>query len=214
MKKILYSAIAFVLFLIVYFISMSSVGTSLDNLGISFAHNIDESLTEDLMEIVSHSGSLLLVGCTGLITLWFLFKREWKLLFFYYLANIGGIVFNYILKFAIARPRPEDIEHSFNLFGYKVISYSFPSGHTMRATILMLAIIYLAHVYLKSIQLRKVVIFLCVSYVAAMGISRVLLMDHFITDVLAAVFASISWIYIVILLTDWTEEKIPFLKRK
>lgn len=212
MKRLIYAGVAFVLFLLVYFLSSSSFGTSLDAMGMQWATNIDGSLLEKDMYAISKSGSLLLVGCTGIFTLWFLYKRNWKILFFYYLANVGGIVFNYILKFAIHRPRPEDIEHSFNLLGIKIISYSFPSGHTMRATILMLSIMFIAYLYLKNIRLRNMVMLLCITYVGAMGISRILLMDHFITDVLAAVFASITWIYLSIYLLEWAEKKVPLLK--
>lgn len=212
MKKIIYASIAFVLFLFVYFISTTGFGASIDQIGKGWAHSIDKSFLEDVLEVISDSGSILLVGCTGILSIWFFYKKDWKMLFFYYVANIGGIVFNYILKFAIHRPRPEDIEHSFHIGSLKIISYSFPSGHTMRATILMLTLIFLAYYFLKNIQLRKGVVALCVFYLLAMGMSRILLLDHFITDVLAAIFASITWMYLSVYILEYGAKKIPFIR--
>lgn len=214
MKNLIKSGLAFLVFLFIYFISTTSFGSNIDSAGMQWAKNIDNSSLETILELFSKLDLLMLVGFTIVFSILFFKKKNWKMLFFYYFTVAGGTAFNYVLKFTIRRARPEDLDHVHHILGFDIISYSFPSGHVMRASVLFLCLIFFIYLFLKNHPKKTLCIALCSLYILIMGISRILLMDHFITDVLAAVVVSVSWIYLAIFLTNWAESKIPLLRAK
>ncbi|APF40706.1 phosphatase PAP2 family protein [Neomicrococcus aestuarii] len=78
-------------------------------------------------------------------------------------------------------------------------SPSFPSGHTLNATAIMTIIAYLVCLEVKRNVTRVLVILACALFVVAMGLSRVFLGHHWLTDVLAAFALGFAWAGIVIL---------------
>ncbi|MCL2632583.1 MAG: phosphatase PAP2 family protein [Coriobacteriia bacterium] len=83
------------------------------------------------------------------------------------------------LKQFFARPRPELLR----LTGET--NYSFPSGHAMITMALFSAIMLLAWKYMKTHEDRLVTTVPIVALITAVGLSRVYLGAHFITDVVA-----------------------------
>lgn len=82
------------------------------------------------MELVSSAASAAAVlGLSAAASIVMLWKRRWYALLALVLVVPGGIFLNLMLKIAFARARPG--WGSVDLFGY-----SFPSGHTMMATLL------------------------------------------------------------------------------
>lgn len=93
---------------------------------------------------------------------------------------VGGILTNAILKNAVARIRPyiasEDYKKMWELVGaHTVGSFSFPSGHTNVATNAILALV----LALKNKKSAWLLIFPVV-----MGLSRIYLVVHYLTDVI------------------------------
>lgn len=85
---------------------------------------------------------------------------------------------NRILKWAIARPRPEVI---------KIIQetgYSFPSGHSMVSTGFYGFLIYLIYKNIKNKKLKYPLIVLLSILIVLIGISRIYLGAHYTTDVI------------------------------
>ena len=72
--------------------------------------------------------------------------------------------------------------------------YSFPSGHTMAATLLCGVLAVFAVITLKSWRWRvRAVLSACVM-VLLVGFSRVYLGAHFLSDVLGAAAAGLAWL--------------------
>ena len=109
-------------------------------------------------------------------------------------ANLIVItIFQYTLKPIFGRIRPVDI----NLI--EETSYSFPSGHSLTAMAFYGFIIYL--IYKSNLKYKKLLITLLSILILLIGLSRVYLGVHFITDVLGGFTFSVFYLILFIELT-------------
>jgi len=123
---------------------------------------------------------------TALILLW---KRYWYRLLTFALVLPGGMVLASLLKLAFHRSRPSFADSILNFQGY-----SFPSGHTMAATLLYGIIAVFGVIAVDSWRWRvSIVISACV-IVLLVGFSRMYLSAHYLSDVLGAVSAGLAWL--------------------
>ena len=77
-------------------------------------------------------------------------------------------------------------------------SPSFPSGHTLNATVVIGLVAYLLLIRLRGHHGRRVVVALAAAFVLAMGLSRVYLGHHWLSDVVAAWLIGIGWLVVVV----------------
>ena len=135
-------------------------------------------------------GSTLIVTCIAVALALFLLWRK----HFYWLAAavssvLGGILLNKLLKYIFHRARPHFTDPILNLD-----SYSFPSGHTMMATVLygVLAV----YLFSKISDLRRRVLIVLVAglLIVWVGFSRIYLGAHYLSDVLAAMAEGLAWL--------------------
>lgn len=104
-------------------------------------------------------------------------------------AVLGGLILNNLLKFAFQRARPQFTDPILTLN-----TFSFPSGHTMMATVLygVLAAFLLAQ---TSDWRRRVLIVIVTAFlVGFVGFSRIYLGAHYLSDVLAAIAEGLAWL--------------------
>lgn len=118
--------------------------------------------------------------------------------FFFFSVSVGGVLLNFVLKTLIKRARPGDEVSYIEAFNVQleVQSYSFPSGHTMRAAILFMFLIYLSHKYLSRELTKYLSYAIYVILLLLVAASRVILDAHFVTDVIGALFISVAWFFI------------------
>ena len=103
-----------------------------------------------------------------------------------------SFVTNRILKFIIRRPRPERIQ----ILAEK--GYSFPSGHSMVAFAYYGFLIYLVNKNIKNTKIKYPLMIFLSLLILFVGISRVYLGVHYVTDVLGGyVF---GFIYLILFL--------------
>ena len=78
-------------------------------------------------------------------------------------------------------------------------SPSFPSGHTLNTTVVIALVVYLACLQIKRTSARIGLITAGVVFIIAMGLSRVYLGHHWMTDVIVGWAIGLAWVGIVIL---------------
>lgn len=105
--------------------------------------------------------------------------------------NLAGItLINQILKLIFKRERPT---------GYRLIEmsgYSFPSGHAMASLAFYGLLIYIIKRLVKNKYLKILLITLNIAIIILIGVSRIYLGVHYLSDVLTGY--SISIIYLLI----------------
>lgn len=117
-----------------------------------------------------------------------------------------GALFNRLLKFSFARPRPELAAHA-----PWITTESFPSGHTANSAIIYLTLgMMLARVE-SSYPVKLFIFGVCVLVTLLVGLSRIYLGVHWPTDVVAgwsvgACWALMSWYALVWLQPSGTRE--------
>ena len=105
-------------------------------------------------------------------------------------------VLNQLLKRILQRPRPTE---------YRIIEetgYSFPSGHSMISMAFYGYLIYLIYKYVKNKYIKWISIVLLSILICAIGISRIYLGVHYVSDVLGGFLISISYLVIFISATN------------
>jgi undecaprenyl-diphosphatase len=124
----------------------------------------------------------------------FIFWRQWFSAAFpkFFVFGMGGIVTFYAnnwLKHFFHRTRPME----------GILSYSYPSGHTMESTAIYLLAAFLLWGSVPSRAGRCVITAVCCVMPLLIGISRIYLGVHYPSDVVGAIFAG-GWIAIFFVL--------------
>lgn len=104
-------------------------------------------------------------------------------------ALVGGQALNWLLKTLFERPRPS--------FGDPITTaagFSFPSGHAMVSLTVYGALAFVIAARVRSPRLRAGVAGLALGLVLSIGLSRVYLGVHYVSDVLAAYTAGMAWL--------------------
>jgi undecaprenyl-diphosphatase len=105
----------------------------------------------------------------------------------------GGMVLNVLMKHTFARARPHFDEPLLTLS-----TYSFPSGHTLAATVFYgLLACYLTH-HAQGWGRRAGIVLLACLMVALVAGSRLYLGAHYLSDVLAAMAEGCAWLSICV----------------
>ncbi|HWB60621.1 MAG TPA: phosphatase PAP2 family protein [Chthoniobacteraceae bacterium] len=147
------------------------------------------------------SGVLLLMSdpgcpeCVGSLTafagIFFAWKRHWHRLLTLGFALPGGMLVNEIVKVTIHRARPYQSSPYLDLGGY-----SFPSAHTMAATLIYGVLAVFAVSMIKTRHFRVLALAGAALPVLVVAFSRVALGAHYVTDVAGAMALSIGWLFL------------------
>lgn len=127
-----------------------------------------------------------------LLAVW---MRHWLPLVLVPAAALGSLLATVFGKQLTARARPP-LDLAVPPYEY---SASFPSGHTLNATVIAGIVVYLVCLKVGSGWTRAAVISLGALYAFAIGLSRVFLGHHWLTDVVAAWFLGCAWLTVVII---------------
>ena len=144
-------------------------------IGMHFASALGSGITVSILSV--------LAAC---VLLW---RRQWSWMSGLVVAVGGGMLLNLMLKNLFDRARPEWADPLMTL-----ADSSFPSGHTMMATILYgLIAIYLIPT-IASWRWRFLVAGAAILLVFLVALSRMYLGAHYLSDVLAAMAAGSAWV--------------------
>jgi membrane-associated phospholipid phosphatase len=127
----------------------------------------------------SYLGIIFFLCVLSAVAVW---RRQWSLPVLFIAAYGVEALCSEISKNAIRRPRPDETLRQLSVSGF-----SFPSGHTLAATVIVGLLAYLVFRFTKSHLLKVLVVLLAVTMIALVAMSRVYFAVHYPTDVLGGI---------------------------
>jgi membrane-associated phospholipid phosphatase len=134
--------------------------------------------------------ALATVVAVSLTVLW----RQWTPVVLVAATAAGSVLLTVVGKDLVGRVRPPlaDAVPPYEL------SASFPSGHTLNATAIAGIVAYLVLRRQRSARARALTVAAAVAFAGTMGLTRVYLGHHWLTDVLAAWALGVAWLAVVV----------------
>jgi len=176
--------ISLVIFVVLGYLVKTNKELLLDNIVYNFiSQYINDTITH-IVKFITFLGSATFVISVTILAL--IILRNKKIALFMSLDLIIITILQYILKPMFERNRPLDI----NLI--EETNYSFPSGHSLTAMAFYGFIIYM--LYKSNLKYKRIYIVLLCMLILLIGLSRVYLGVHFITDVLGGFVFSIAYL--------------------
>ena len=121
-------------------------------------------------------------------------SRSWEPLLLGLATGVGSLAMTVAGKAAVGRARPPlvDAVPPFET------SFSFPSGHSLNALALSGIIVYVLVRRQATARARVLTVVLGTVFALTMGLTRVYLGHHWLTDVLVAWLLALAWLAVVI----------------
>ena len=151
---------------------------------------------------ISLLGSVTAVFFVALLL--FVFKKRWQAFWFLVVEGVGYIS-GFLLKFFISRERPFIASEEVIPITWTK-GYSMPSGHSLCAIIMSLCLIYIFWKNKPQWQ-RALMIASGITFFLIMGLSRMYLGQHYLTDVLVGYTLG----YCVCLVAFWARNPVARL---
>jgi undecaprenyl-diphosphatase len=121
-------------------------------------------------------------------------RRSWTPVVLMAVAATGSVLMTVAGKDLVGRARPPATLAVPPL----ETSPAFPSGHTLNATVLVGMAAYLVLLGARRVWVRVLVVVAAAGFVVAMGLSRVYLGHHWLTDVVAGWLLGLGWLATVV----------------
>ncbi|MGV3641366.1 MAG: phosphatase PAP2 family protein [Adhaeribacter sp.] len=144
--------------------------------------------------VFTQLGSIYGVAAMFLLTsLYLCLKGAWQYLTAFLVAVLGSALSMDLLKEFFHRERPLHIAY------YPTeSSFSFPSGHATSAMALMGILCYFCLIHIENKRIRILLFCLGITYILLIGLSRIYLGVHFLTDVAAGFILGFLWVLLAI----------------
>lgn len=121
-------------------------------------------------------------------------RKSWTPVILMLSAGLGSLLMTILGKPLFGRTRP-DLSDAIPPFEH---SASFPSGHSLNSIVIAGIVAYLVILRARTAKARVITIVVATVFALTMGLSRVYLGHHWLTDVLAAWALGIAWLSLVI----------------
>jgi membrane-associated phospholipid phosphatase len=184
---------------------------ALDKYANPFLHSISSPLLDAVMNGITSLGSVEIVGAffiLAVVLLIFYGRREEAL--FLAVAIGGSVALNGTMKVIFQRPRPA------LPWAHVLPDYSFPSGHSMNSFVFYVAIALIVWgAYGRRIGGIALAVALLIAL--AVGLSRIYLGYHYVSDVVGGFAAGLAWLVIVVIafqVVPRTWARRPWAKRR
>ena len=149
----------------------------------------DKTLVSVIKAITWLGSDGVLWTVTGAAAVLLALRRRWWLAAYLLVAGAGALIMDPVLKSLVGRLRPvvaHPVAHG--------TGNSFPSGHSLGSIVCYGAILLVFLPAVRPGRWRRAFIALIIALVALIGISRVLLGVHYLSDVLGAWALGITWL--------------------
>ena len=174
-----------------------SGAAGLDQPALAFAKQIRSPELDGAMTAFTNiGGSIGMPILAGVLTAWLTFAtRTWRPIILVGGAAAVSVTATNVGKRLLGRTRPDYVDA---VPPYET-SPSFPSGHTLNTTVVIGVLVYLMCLEVAHLWLQVSVVVAGILFTGAMGLSRVFLGHHWLTDVIAAWLLGLAWLGFVIL---------------
>ncbi|MCE3554071.1 phosphatase PAP2 family protein [Pseudonocardia sp. RS11V-5] len=139
------------------------------------------------------TASMAVLAAVGTLVLWFR-RRRWEAVVVV-VASAGAGLLVETLKNVYDRPRPPEATRL-----AVETNYSLPSGHALGSTVVLGVLAAVAVVVLRSVAVRVAAVVLAVAAVVVIGLSRLYLGVHWLTDVLDGWLVGATWLALCVTL--------------
>jgi membrane-associated phospholipid phosphatase len=161
-----------------------------DHLVAGWFHARQTPQIAEALHLLSAPGSALWIAVVLTASVAYaLWRRHWYGLMALVITVPGGMLLGEAIKLLVHRHRPYLVGPFVDWSGY-----SFPSGHTIGATLLYGWVAFLLVRMFSAWHWRAMSIIAAVLVVFAVGFSRVALGAHYFTDVIAAMVIGTMWL--------------------
>jgi undecaprenyl-diphosphatase len=126
---------------------------------------------------------------TGAAAVLLALRKRWRLALYLLVTGAGALIMDPVLKSVVGRARPvvaHPIAHG--------TGDSFPSGHSLGSVVCYGAVLLVFLPAIRPGRWRRAFIAVITTLIALIGISRVLLGVHYLSDVLGAWALGITWL--------------------
>ncbi len=188
MKKVFY------LFVFLFFVDLIMIITgfssSFDNAISLFFSVHNNMILTNIFKIISFICSpKFMIILNVLLFIFIIVKKKYKLSIIV-LSSVSSVIFNNLVKIIIKRERPNYLRMVIEK------SYSFPSGHSMISVLFFGSIIYLVNKY--NVKHKKLITFSLSTFILLVGISRIYLGVHYLTDVVGGYLLGLVVLFLII----------------
>ena len=193
-KKLFFISILSISFLIIMTLVIFGKLNSFDQYFYELVRKLESQFFDNYFVLVTRFGNTLTIVIVVILFM-LLFRNKNSIILG--LLTMNSAISNTVIKHIIRRERP---------VGLKLVEqggYSFPSGHTMIAVAVYGYLLYLVWTKITNKYLKYGVSILLSILIISIGISRVYVGVHFMSDVVSGFILSIIQ---VILLIDYTNK--------
>lgn len=171
--------------------------TALDLPALELSQNLrSPELDAGVTAFTNIGGGIGMPIVAGILTAWLTFlSRTWRPIILVGGAAAVSTFATTVGKRLVGRTRPD---HSEAVPPFETTP-SFPSGHTLNTTVVIGVLVYIMCLQFDILWVRITAILSGLIFVVAMGLSRVFLGHHWLTDVMAGWFLGLAWVGMVIL---------------
>ena len=164
---------------------------ALDTWATPFLHNIASPGLDALMTGLTTMGSsLVLIPIFVVVAAALLLRRRYGAALYLSVASGGALVIDATMKLIFQRPRPK--------LDYAAVlpDYSFPSGHSMNGVVFYVSLaLILWSVFGRRVGVPALIVAAVLAF--GIGVSRIYLGYHYLTDVVGGFLAGIMWLLVV-----------------
>lgn len=172
------------------FLVLSGISSSFDNAISLFFSVHNNMILTNIFKIISFFCSpKFMIILNVLLFIFIIIKKKYKLSIIV-LSSISSVIINNLVKIIVRRERPDYLRMVVEK------SYSFPSGHAMISVLFFGSIIYLVNKY--NLKHKKLITFSLSTFILLVGISRIYLGVHYLTDVVGGYLLGIVVLFFII----------------
>lgn len=171
--------------------------TSLDIPTLELAESLrNPGLDAGVTAFTNIGGGIGMPILASVLTAWLTFlSRTWRPIILVGGAAAVSMTATTVGKGLVGRTRPDHVDA---VPPYET-SPSFPSGHTLNTTVVIGVLVYVMCLQFDMLWARIAAMTAGGAFIIAMGLSRVFLGHHWLTDVMAGWFLGLAWVGMVVL---------------